>query len=248
MATVQKFFPIDRIPAELLPPDDKLNYRPDFKDGKFVGLGKPGKDSYLYGFMCDVDENGTIVKARYDLLLKFDGPIQADGHATPSAIMVVLEKRWDGLYLHCIVEFRPLIYDHVAGVQGVEITGFAGGFTEKGKSPRDTALSEVLQEQGVKVRRAKIVRIGWASENRAAAESCPEVYLGIFERQGRSFLKGDEVILKSVRIRVDQFHTGRDALMNNAYAMVVDYLGLVASGNLFVDIWHAIKRQFIALI
>ncbi len=109
MATHQAFVPITRIPPALLP--KTLNYRPEYEGEVFVGLGKPGKDSYRYGFVCDVDEEGGVVKARYDGLKKFDGPVGPNGHATPGAVMVVAEKREDGYYLYVSPEFRVFIYD-----------------------------------------------------------------------------------------------------------------------------------------
>jgi hypothetical protein len=229
------------IDPALLP--EKQNYLPEFdQNGVFIGLGKPGKDSYIRGFVCDVEEDGTIVKVRYDALKKFDGPVGEDGHATPSAVMVVAEKRWDGIYLYCAPEFRVFIYDHVKNQQSVDVLGFAGGFTEKGKTPAQTALEEVLQEHGVAVRNATIERIGYASDNRAMTETCIEYYLGIFEREGNQNLGGDEMIRKTQVVRVDRFVPGVDGIVNTAYAFLVHHLGLVKSGNwlqrLFARIWR----------
>jgi hypothetical protein len=224
MAT-QKFVPVSKIDSKLLP--EIQNYLPMYQNGIFVGLGKPGKDSYIRGFVCDVEDDGTIVKVRYDALKKFDGPIGEDGHATPSAVMVVVERRADGIYLYCAPEYRVFIYDHVNNQLGVTVMGFAGGFTEKGKKPAETALAEVLHEHGIVVKDAEIVRIGYASDNRAMTETCIEYYLGIFTRQVGQDLQGDEVIQKTEAIRVDHFVPGLDGIVDTAYAFLVSHLGLV---------------------
>ncbi|MGA3291867.1 MAG: hypothetical protein ABSC49_01830 [Candidatus Microgenomates bacterium] len=225
MAT-QKFVPVSEIDSKLLPKIQ--NYLPRYENGIFVGLGKTGKDSYIRGFVCDVEDDGTIVKVRYDALKKFDGLVGEDGHATPSAVMVVAESRADGIYLYCAPEYRVFIYDHVNNQLGVTVEGFAGGFTEKGKEPAETALEEVLQEHGIVVGAVwPIVRIGYASDNRAMTETCIEYYLGMFERQVGQDLQGDEVIQKTEAIRVDHFVPGLDGIVDTAYAFLVSHLKLV---------------------
>lgn len=227
MNTHQEFFYVEQVPMELWPAT--LNYRPEFNaQGIFTGLGKPGKDSYKYGFVCDVDENGKVVKVRYDGMMKHDGPVGPDGHATPSAVMVTAERRPDGVYLYCGRETRVFIYDHVAKVKGPEVVGFSGGFTEKGKTPAETALTELLQEHGIHVKKAEIVRIGHASDNRAMTNTCIEYYLGIFERQEGQSLGDDEMIRKIEPIRVDRFVPGVDGIVDTAYAFLIHRLGLVA--------------------
>lgn len=225
VATHQAFVPITGIPLALLPKE--LNYRPEYEGAVFVGLGKPGKDSYKYGFVCDVDDaTGEVVKARYDGLKKFDGPIGPNGHATPSAVMVVAEKRTDGYYLYVAPEYRVFIYDDEADVEGVTIEeSFPGGFTEKGKTPEETALDEVLHELGVEVKNAEIKRIGRASDNRAMTETCIRYYLGVFERQVEQALQGDEVVGKTTAVRVDQFEPGLDGIVDTAYSFLVSRKG-----------------------
>ena len=191
------------------------------------GSANRGKDSYVRGFVCDVESDGTITKVRYDALKKFDGLVGKDGHATPSAVVVAVEKRKDGFYLYCAPEFRVFIYDHVKKQQGVEIVGFAGGFTEKDKTPGETALAELLQEHGIKVKVATVVRIGYASDNRAMTETCIEYFMAVFERQEETMLGDDEMIRKTEAIRVDRFAPGLDGIVNTAYAFVVHKLGLV---------------------
>lgn len=229
MATVQKFIPVSQIDPQLLPSLDKQNYLPEYdENGVFTGFGKLGKDSYKRGFVCDVDdETGVIVKVRYDGVKKFDGLVGENGHATPSAVMIVAERRADGIYLYCAKEYRVFIYDHVKDQLGVNVIGFAGGFTEAGKTPAQTALDEVLHEHGILVANAKVERIGYAFDNRAMTETCIEYYLGIFERQVGQELEGDEVIQKTEAIRVDHFVPGVDGIVDTAFAFLVHHLDLV---------------------
>lgn len=228
MTTHQVFVPVNLIDSQLLPPLEKQNYLPEYdENGVFTGFGKLGKDSYKRGFVCDVDDDGKIVKVRYDGVKKFDGLVGENGHATPSAVMVVAERRADGIYLFCAKEYRVFIYDHVEDQLGVNIIGFAGGFTEADKTPAQTALDEVLHEHGIAVMNAKVERIGYASDNRAMTETCIEYYLGTFEREVGQELQGDEVIQKTEAIRVDQFVPGLDGIVDTAYSFLVHHLGLV---------------------
>lgn len=233
MSVHQAFVPVAQIDPQLLPSLDKQNYLPKYENDVFVGLGKPGKDTYIRGFVCDVEDDGTISKVRYDAMKKFDGPIGADGHATPSAVMVVCERRLDGLYLYTAPEERIFIYDHIAKIQGPIVDTFAGGFTQKDKSPAETAFDEVLEEMGIAVKSASIVRIGHASDNRAMTETCIEYYIGMFERQGSVNLGDDEMIGKARPVRVDRFVPGVDGIVNTAYAFLVHNQNLVKAGNWF---------------
>lgn len=233
--THQAFVPVSQIDPQLLPSLDKQNYLPEYDEkGVFTGFGKPGKDTYVRGFVCDVDDaTGAVVKTRYDALKKFDGLVGADGHATPSAVMVVCERRFDGLYLYAAPEKRIFIYDHIAKIQGPVVDTFAGGFTQKDKSPAETALDEVLEEMGIAVKSASIVRIGHASDNRAMTDTCIEYYIGVFERQVSANLGDDEMIGKARPVRVDRFVPGVDGIVNTAYAFLVHNQNLVKAGNWF---------------
>ena len=211
-----------RITEATLPDGKSFGWNLDVALDRIVGLINPPLGAYQHAAV--VDDSGKFL---YDIIRKLDGPVQDDGHATPSAIMVVVEERPDGMYLYCQEETRPVIFDHVNNQQGVIVTGFAGGFTKKGAKPSDTALEELLEEQGVQVDKATVERIGWASDNRATTETCIEVYLGVFSRKVAATPGEHEIILKTKAIRIDQFRTGRDGIVNNAYGMAVEHLGLV---------------------
>jgi hypothetical protein len=209
----------------VLPEGKSFGWKPRVVNGQFVGLENPRFGRVEHVAFVD-SETGAFL---YDGIRKLDGPINEDGHANPGVILVVVEEREDGIYLHCQEEIRPIIYDHIEKVQGVKVLGFAGGFSRKGEKPSEAALRELLAEQGIQVEEASVERIGWASDNRASTETCIEVYLGKFSRKVEATPDGHEIILKSMPVRIDQFVCGRDGIINSAYAMVVTHLGLVKS-------------------
>ncbi|MEK7472723.1 MAG: NUDIX domain-containing protein [Patescibacteria group bacterium] len=208
----------------VLPEEKSFGWQPVHgKDGQVVAFENPRFGRFEHIAFVDGDSGAFL----YDGMRKLDGPINEDGHANPGVIFVVVEDREDGIYLHCQEEIRPLIYDHIEGVQGVKCIGFAGGFSHKGEKPNKAALRELLSEQGIEVETASVERIGYASDNRASTETCIEVFLGKFSRMITPVREGHEIILKSVLVRIDQFIPGLDGIVNSAYAMVVSHLGLV---------------------
>lgn len=213
-----------RISEVDLPEGKTFGWQPIVDEGQFVGIENPRFGRVEHVAFVDADSNAYL----YDGIRKLDGPINEDGHANPGAILVVVEDKSDGIYLLCQEEFRPIIFDHVNGIQGVKIIGFAGGFTHKGEKPSEGALRELLAEQGIIVDKASVERIGYASDNRASTETCIEVFIGRFSRKVEATPDGHEVILKSViPIRIDKFMPGLDGIVNSAYAMVVSRLGLI---------------------
>jgi hypothetical protein len=212
-----------------LPEGKTFGWQPFYIDGQFVIIENPKFGRVEHVAFVDADTNAYL----YDGIRKFDGPINDDGHATPGSIFVVVEKRgwwiFKRWYLHCIEEFRPIIYDHINDIHGVKVLGFAGGFARKGEKPSEGALRELLAEQGIVVDSASVERIGYASDNRASTETCIEIYLGKFSRKVQAHPEGHEIILKSVMVRIDRFKPGLDGIINSAYAMVVSHLGLVRS-------------------
>lgn len=213
----------------VLPGGKTFGWQPIVEKGQFVGIENPRFGRVEHVAFVDADTGAYL----YDGIRKLDGPINEDGHSNPGVIFVVIEKRgwwiFKRWYLHCIEEFRPIIYDHINGVQGVKVLGFAGGFTHKGEKPSEGALRELLAEQGIKVESASVEQIGYASDNRASTETCIEVYLGKFSRKFKPIPDGHEIILKSVLVRINQFKPGLDGIVNSAYAMVIAHLGLVKS-------------------
>jgi len=208
-----------------LPEGKAFGWQPVVKDGQVVALENPRFGRFERVAFVNT-ETGDFL---YDGIRKLDGPVQEDGHATPGAIMAVVEEKEDGLYLHCQKEIRPIIFDHVKGIQGVEVLGFAGGFSKRGQKPSQAALEELLEEQGVLVNESSVELIGYASDNRATTETCIEVYLGTFRRQTEARVGEHEIILKTLPVRVDEFKPGLDGIVNSAYAMIVSHLGLVRS-------------------
>lgn len=212
--------------SEVSLPDGKIfGWQPMIENGQFVGIENPRFGRFEHVAFVDADTNAFL----YDGIRKLDGPIQEDGHATPGAIMIVVEEKEDGFYLYCQEEGRPIIFDHINGVQGVKIIGFAGGFSKKGQKPSQAALEELLEEQGVLVDESSVEFIGYSSDNRATTETCFEVYLGKFRRQTEAHSEEHEIVLKTLLVRIDEFKPGLDGIVNSAYAMVVNHLGLVRS-------------------
>lgn len=211
-----------RIDQVQIPEGKSCGWKPQIVDDRIVGFENPAFGRIEHVAFVDAESDNFL----YDGIRKLDGPINDDGHSNPGVIFVVVEEREDGIYLHCQEEQRPIIYDHVEGVQGVKCTGFAGGFSKKGEKPSEAALRELMAEQGIEVD-AFVERIGWASDNRASTETCYEVFLGKFKRKVNANPDGHEIILKSKLVRIDQFECGRDGIVNSAYAMTVCSLGLV---------------------
>ena len=214
-----------RVSEVSLPEGKTFGWQTVVENGQFVGIENPRFGRIEHIAFLDADSGAYL----YDGIRKFDGPINEDGHANPGVIFVVTEEREDGIYIHCVEEIRPIIYDHINKIQGVKILGFAGGFTHKGEKPSEGALRELLAESGIEVESASVERIGYASDNRASTETCIEVFLGKFKRNVGALPEEHEIILKSLMVRIDQFKPGLDGIVNSAYAMVVSHLGLVRS-------------------
>lgn len=195
--------------------------------------------------VVDEGEDGSV-RYLYDIPKQWDGPFNEEtGHSKPNALIVPVEEREDGFYIHCHDEFRPVIYDHVRGVQGVTVVSFAGGFSKRfGKDPKTDALRELLDEEGIEVEEASVERIGIASSNRAFVETCFEVYIGRFRRKAQEpSPEGDEVIGSSKVFRIDEFPVGVDAIVNNVYAMLVAYLSVVSPMTLVVSAATAYSQE-----
>jgi hypothetical protein len=207
----------------VLPEGKKFGWNPILVNGQIVAFENPNFGLYEHVAIIDADSKAFL----YDGIRKLDGPAQEDGHSTPGEISVVVDEREDGFYLLCIKEFRPIIYDHVNKVQGVEVLGFAGGFAGKGKKPSVTAQAELLEEAGVIMKPESIKLIGYASDNRAATETCINVYMGFYDREIEAKPGAEEIIKGKEWVRIDRFTPGRDGIINSAYAMVVAELGLV---------------------
>lgn len=212
-----------RVDEVTLPEGKSFAWKPIEENGLIVAFENPKFGRIEHVAFVDADTNAYL----YDGIRKLDGPVNEDGHANPGVILVVVEDREDGIYLHCQEEMRPIIYDHIKNLVGVTCRGFAGGFSKKGEKPSDAALRELLAEQGIEVNSSSVERIGYASDNRASTETCIEVFLGKFKRNIGAHPDGHEIILKTVPVRVDQFVCGCDGIVNSAYAMVVSHLGLV---------------------
>lgn len=230
----QKVVPVTEVK---IPEGKSYGWQPIVENNRFVGLYNPNYGRIEHFAVVDEDEDGNV-RYLYDIPKQWDGPFNEEtGHSKPNALIVPVEEREDGFYIHCHEEFRPVIYDHIRGIQGVTVVSFAGGFSKKfGKDPRTDALRELLDEEGIEVEDASVERIGIATPNRAFVETCFEVYIGRFKRKAQEPTpEGDEIIGSSRVYRIDEFPVDVDAIVNNVYAMLVSYLSVVSPMILVVS-------------
>jgi hypothetical protein len=240
----QKVHPQKVVPIETvaIPEGKKPGWSPMFDEsGRPIGFQNPN-----FGLI----RRSAIVNAEgaylYDALLWEDGPIDpATMQATPSAVIVPIEERSDGFYVHCHREFRPVIRDHVAGEWGVEVLSIAGGFTKKGAKPSETALAELFEEEGLKVEETTMQRIGYASPNRAFVATCLEVWLAKFKVTGTATPDKNESIHGNEVVRIDLFPFGPDMIVNHAVALAAKHLGCIVAkpkGGLLADLKKLLKE------
>jgi len=216
------------VPFEMVvvPEGKKPGWTPMFDEGgNPIGFMNP-----TFGLI----RHSAIVNAEggylYDSLLHEDGPLdQATMQATPNAVIVPIEERADGYYVHCHREFRPVIRDHVTGVWGVEVLSIAGGFTKKGAKTSETALAELFEEEGIKVEEASMKRIGYASPNRAFVATCVEIWLARFKVASVATPDKEESIHGNEVVRIDLFPFGQDMIVNNAVATAAKHLGCIVA-------------------
>lgn len=195
--------------------------------GMFLGFINPPYGLVRHSAVVDVDAEGNQ-KYLYDSLLQEDGPIDpTTQQASPNAVIVPIEERADGYYVHGHREFRPVIRDHVAGQWGVEVLSIAGGFTKKGAKPSETALAELFEEEGIQVEEATMERIGWSSPNRAFVATCSEVWMAKFKLAGEARPGEHEKILGNEVVRIDKFPYGVDKIVNDAVYAAAVHLGCV---------------------
>lgn len=221
MAT-QKVVPFETV---ALPEGKTPGWQP-MVDANGMLLGFVNPKFGLFRHIAIVDEKGNFL---YDGMLQEDGPIDpATQQASPNAVIVPIEEREDGYYVHCHREFRPVIRDHVAGVWGVEVLSIAGGFTKKGAKASETALAELFEEEGIQVEEATMERIGWGSPNRAFVATCLEIWMAKFKIKGEARPGEHESIHGNEVVRIDKFPFGVDFIVNAAVFAAAVHLGCVS--------------------
>ena len=221
----QKVVPFETV---ALPEGKKPGWQP-MVDEKGMLLGFANPKFGLIRHSAIVDEKEGKLNFLYDGLLWEDGPIDPETQqASPNAVIVPIEEREDGYYVHCHREFRPVIRDHIAGVWGVEVLSIAGGFTKKGAKPSETALSELLDEEGIQVEEGTMERIGWGSPNRAFVATCLEIWIAKFKLKGEAKPDTAESIHGNEVVRIDKFPFGVDLIVNAAVFAAAAHLGCVS--------------------
>lgn len=237
--------PFHQVPQELLHASaDKIA-----KNGHRVFYAPDGKtiDGFVSPFSASrhvaqvgarVREDGQIVNVvRYDFdqIERTDGAMDVNkpwAHATPNAMVVVIEERPDGeLLVHSVKEPRPFMYDHRTDKKGMEIVGVTGKWAkEVGKDPKLTVLEGLLVDVGVEVDEKSVEIVGIHNPNRAWVETCNEVYVAKYKRKIKPVADGthDIVILGDV-YPLGDFPAGADALVNSALWLTAKHFNCVSS-------------------
>lgn len=239
MDTRKKIVPFYEVPKELLDAKaeqlEKNGHRPFFSpEGDFAGFISPFSAS-RHVAQVDVDENGKIVGFDFDQIDRTDGAMNVDfpwNHATPNAMVVVLEKGQDGaLLVHSVKEPRPFMYDHRSGKKGMTVIGVTGKWAKKvGKEPAATALEGLISDAGIEVEESSVELVGIHNPNRAWVETCNEVFVAIFKRKIDPIADGthDEVDSADV-YPLAEFPMGPDALVNSALWLVAKHFNCISS-------------------
>lgn len=229
---MKKIVPFHEVPQELLQAKaeqlSKNGHRPFYApDGSVAGFISPFSAS-RHVAQVEVDAWGNIIGFDFDQIERTDGAMNVNepwGHATPNAMVVVIEKTgwwfWRKYWVHSVVANRPFIYDHRTEVKGVEVVDVGGGWANKlGKDPRQTALDTLMADSGIEVNESSMRLVGYHTSNRAWCETIFPVYLAMFSRQFKPLGGTHDQTKIGPRVRLDKFPVGMDALVNSAIAMV----------------------------
>lgn len=234
-----KIIPFHEVPKELLEAKaDQLaknGHKPFFSsDGMFAGFKSPFSAS-RHVAQVQVDESGKIVAFDFDQIERTDGRMDVNdpwGHATPNAMVVVLEETEDDILLvHSVKEYRPFMYDHRTGVKGMDVIGVTGKWAKTlGANPAQTALQGLIADSGIEVDESTVELVGIHNPNRAWVETCNEVFVAKFRRKVTRVGDGthDQVLPGSV-YPLGDFPPGPDALVNSALWLTAKYYGCVSS-------------------
>lgn len=211
---------IKKITEVTVPADKKCGWTPTIEGDRIVGFKNPSLGSFTHSAM--LKDDGTFA---YDFMLWDDGPIDpTTGLATPGAITVPVRKGDDGkYYVRCFQQERPVIYDHINGVQGVTCYSFPGGFAiYTGESPEAVSRRESLEEAGIKL--IDVKPVGYASANRANTRTCPNYFIAAYEQIKQTIAPEGEKIFGNFEFPIEDFPLGMDGLVNNAWAFAMKYL------------------------
>jgi hypothetical protein len=237
--TTTKIVPFHEVSLELLVVKQeqlaKNGHHPfNSPDGHIAGFISPFSVT-RHVAQVQVDDDGKIVAFDFDQMERTDGRVDVNdpwGHATPNAMVVVLEWSEDGtLLVHSVKEYRPFMYDHRSDVKGMTVVGVTGKWAKSlGANPAVTALQGALTDSGIEVDESSVKLLGIHNPNRAWIETCNEVFVAIFKRKVAPVADGthDQVSLDGV-YPLGDFPIGPDALVNSALWLTAKYFGCISS-------------------
>ena len=239
---MKKIVPFYKVPKELLEAKAeqlaKNGHRPFYApDGALAGFVSPFSAS-RHVAQVEVDENGNVIGFDFDQIERTDGAVSVDdpwGHATPNAMVVVIEEKDDGtLMVHAVEESRPFMYDHRSGVKGLNVVGVTGKWAkEVGNDPAATVLFGLLADTGIVVDESSVELVGIHNPNRAWVETCNEVYVAKFKRtQTRVDDSTHDIVQSAGLYPLGEFPIGPDALVNSTLWLTARHFGCVSSKSL----------------
>lgn len=242
----QIVIPFHKVPRKLLNFTDikkqlkKFGWR-EFKfKGKTAGFWSPyyGSNRHVAVVEAKINEKGEVEKIEkflFDQMERADGPLEKPfSHATPNAMVVVVEESEKGILLvHSVDEWRPFIYNHKTGKKGVFVTGSVGKWAAKNnEDPAKTALDGLASDMGIEIESASFKEIGIHTPNRAWNETCSVVYVAKFKRKAKKVVKNKnihDIVKKGKVYPLADFPVGPDALVNSALWMVAKHFGCISS-------------------
>ena len=225
------------IKAKLAKNDHRAFYAP--QSNEVAGFVSPfGATRHVAQVEARVLPNGQIVEVSafdFDQMERVDGAMDVNkpwSHATPNAMVVVLEKNQEGeLLVHSVQEPRPFMYDHRVDKKGMTIVGVTGKWAKVlGSSPKLTALAGLITDMGTQVDEQSVEIIGIHNPNRAWVETCNEVYVAMF-RKDVTRVSDDthDLVMKGGVFPLGKFPKGADALVNSALWLTALHFNCVSS-------------------
>jgi len=239
---ITKVIPFHDVPIDILHDPavaeklEKNGHKPFYAlDGSVEGFVSPFSASRHVAQVKVDSETGKIVGFDFDQIERTDGAMDVKnpwGHATPSAMAVVIEELENGtLVVHAVSEDRPFMYNHRTDTKGMKVVGITGKWAKSvGSKPVDTILSGLLSDAGIVVDKSTVEFIHIHNPNRAWVETCNEVYVAKFSRvQTRIDDLTHDFVQSAGVYPLAQFPMGPDALVNSALWLTALHFGCVSS-------------------
>jgi ADP-ribose pyrophosphatase YjhB (NUDIX family) len=194
-----------------------FGWLPVLEGDRIIGLRNPALGQFIHSVVAEVDSDGKPIKVMYDLVVWDDGVLGPDGLSTPGSVVAPIERREDGLYVHCFWQWRPALSDFALTLSG----GFA---LFVGETPEAVAAREAREERAIKLLNT-VLRA--SSSNRANSRTLVNVGFAEFEQTGTPLTSEDEKMVGKMAIRIDIFPWSIDRFTNEAVFLAASYLGLI---------------------